>query len=307
MKLITFKQQNGEKKAGWLSQSGMAVDMHQVSNGALPDNMLALLDNYEHYQHYLKTFFQGAGEGSGHYPLNEVQLLAPLPNPRSIRDFYAFEQHVKTARQNRGLSMVKEWYSMPVFYFTNSLAVHGPGDQIFRPKACRELDYELEIACVIGKKGRNVLAENAEEYIFGFTVMNDWSARDLQREEMQVGLGPAKGKDFATSFGPAIVTADELEPFRSGKGYNLMMKASVNGVTLSFGNVKDLYYSFGEMIERASAGTTLYPGEILGSGTVGTGCILELGTDIHRWLEPGDTVEIEIEGLGKLKNIIAEE
>jgi 2-keto-4-pentenoate hydratase/2-oxohepta-3-ene-1,7-dioic acid hydratase in catechol pathway len=148
------------------------------------------------------------------------------------------------------------------------------------------------------------LVRRAEDYIFGYTIFNDWSARDFQQKEMKVGLGPAKGKDFATSIGPVIVTKDELENYRVGKGFNLSMSAKVNGKLLSKGNAKDMYYSFGQMIERASAGVTLYPGDIIGSGTVGTGCLLELGQEVHRWLEPGDTVELEIEGIGQLRNLI---
>lgn len=304
MKFITFKKRDGSIKAGWINSQNQAVDMHAASNGRLPDNMLAFIENHGKY---IAEVEQLKETDKGVYSLEEVALKAPLPNPKSVRDFYAFEQHVKTARENRGLEMIPEWYEIPVFYFTNHLAIKGPEEEIRRPQACEWLDYELEIACVIGKECRNIKAEDAEEYIFGFFIMNDWSARDLQRQEMKVGLGPAKGKDFATSFGPYLLTKDELERQKAEKGYDLEMVARVNGKELSKGNMKDLFYSFGEMIERASAGTTLYPGEVLGSGTVGTGCILELGTDVHRWLEPGDEVELEITGLGVLKNKIIED
>ncbi|MBT2660062.1 fumarylacetoacetate hydrolase family protein [Bacillus sp. ISL-45] len=307
MKFITFTKKDGTMRAGWINSRNMAVDMHEASKGTLPDNMLAFIENHIVFMEYIQANKGLIETGNGSYPLEEVTLNAPIPNPKSVRDFYAFEQHVKTARENRGLEMIPEWYQIPVFYFTNHLAIKGPGDEIRRPQACEWLDYELEIACVIGKEGRNIKAGDAEQHIFGFFIMNDWSARDLQRHEMKVGLGPAKGKDFATSFGPYLVTKDEFETLKSEKGYNLQMTARVNGRELSSGNVKDLYYSFGEMIERASAGTTLYPGEVIGSGTVGTGCILELGTDVHRWLEPGDEVELEIEGLGVLKNKIIED
>ena len=244
---------------------------------------------------------------SGVYSLNDVTLLAPLPAPKSFRDFYAFEQHVKSARENRGLQIIPEWYQLPVFYFSNHLAFKGPDENIPMPNDCNWLDYELEVACVIGKQGRNISASDADKYIFGYCILNDWSARDLQRKEMKVGLGPAKGKDFATSIGPWIITKDELENRRSGKGFDVSMKAKVNGVLLSEGNMKEIYYSFAEMIERASAGVTLYPGEIIGSGTVGTGCILELGTEVHRWLQPGDVIELEIDKLGVLKNSIVKD
>jgi 2-keto-4-pentenoate hydratase/2-oxohepta-3-ene-1,7-dioic acid hydratase in catechol pathway len=307
MKFITFLKKDGSIRSGWINSRNQAVDMHEASGGKLPDNMLAFLEDHEKYIEYIKLNQASLDTDHGTYSLTEISLRTPLPNPKSVRDFYAFEQHVKTARENRGHEMIPEWYEIPVFYFTNHLAIKGPEDEVRRPQACEWLDYELEIACVIGKEGRNIKAEDAEQYIFGFFIMNDWSARDLQRKEMKVGLGPAKGKDFATSFGPYLVTKDELDSRKSGNGYDLSMIARVNGRELSRGNMKDLYYSFGEMIERASAGTTLYPGEVIGSGTVGTGCILELGTDVHRWLEPGDEVELEIEGLGVLKNKIIEE
>ncbi|MEH7307512.1 fumarylacetoacetate hydrolase family protein [Neobacillus drentensis] len=307
MKFITFEKQDGTIRSGWLLDHDHAVDMHEASSGLLPDNLLNFLENSDANLKRMARF-QFTREQKGVYPLSELRLKAPLPIPKSFRDFYAFEQHVKQARENRGLKMIAEWYEIPVFYFSNHLAIKGPGEGIIKPKECNWLDYELEMACIIGKEGRNISAENADEHIFGYCILNDWSARDLQRKEMKVGLGPAKGKDFSTSIGPWIVTKDELEPYKSGKGFNLSMKAMVNGCHLSKGNMKDLYYSFAEMIERASAGVTLYPGELIGSGTVGTGCILELGEQVHRWLVPGDQVELEIDLLGVLHNeIIAEE
>ncbi|WP_409291178.1 fumarylacetoacetate hydrolase family protein [Peribacillus sp. SCS-37] len=307
MKFITFKKKDNSIKAGWIHDGSMAVDMHEASGGVLPGDMISFIENHDKLRDELTACKEAAEKGIGCYRLEDIELLAPLPFPKSIRDFYAFEQHVKTARKNRGLGMIEEWYEIPVFYFTNHLAVKGPGDTILRPKGCFRLDYELEIACVIGRQGRNIGPGEAEDHIFGFFIMNDWSARDLQQKEMKVGLGPAKGKDFATSLGPYLLTKDDLEPKRAGKGYDLVMKARVNGRELSLGNMKELYYSFGEMIARASAGTTLYPGEVIGSGTVGSGCILELGTGVHRWLEPGDKVELEIEKLGVLMNSISEE
>ncbi|HEU4328866.1 MAG TPA: fumarylacetoacetate hydrolase family protein [Roseiflexaceae bacterium] len=235
-------------------------------------------------------------------PLEEVKLLAPLPRPSSLRDFYAFEQHVATAARNRGRAVPPEWYNIPVFYFSNHTAIYGPDADVPMPRS-RALDYELEIACVIGRAGRDILAEDAEEYIAGYLVMNDWSARDLQRDEMSVGLGPAKGKDFATSLGPVLVTPDELEAYALGDGrYNLTMVARVNGQERSRGNFRDIYYTFGQMIARASQDVTLYPGDVIGSGTVGTGCLLELTAGAGPWLEEGDVVELEVEGLGLLRN-----
>jgi fumarylacetoacetate (FAA) hydrolase len=240
--------------------------------------------------------------------LDQVVLLPPLPRPAGLRDFYAFERHVQNAHSARGKEVPEEWYRFPVFYYSNPNAIYGPGEIVPYPHYSWALDYELEVACVIGQVGRDIQAEQAAGYIFGYTIMNDWSARDEQRLEMRVGLGPAKGKDFASSLGPWITTPDELadrEMERAGV-YDLGMIARVNGQERSRGNWKDIHYSFGEMIARASASTFLLPGEVLGSGTVGTGCLLELTQGEGPWLEPGDVVELEIERLGKLTNIVAD-
>ncbi|MDN3018752.1 fumarylacetoacetate hydrolase family protein [Paenibacillus sp. BSR1-1] len=306
MKFVTFEKPDRSIRAGWLLNEAYAVDMSEATDGRLPCNLIGFLDNSEENLK-IAAALSLTNDHKGVYQLSDLHLKAPLPNPRSFRDFYAFEQHVKTARENRGLKMIPEWYEIPVFYFSNHLAIKGPGEEIIKPLDCEWLDYELEVSCIIGKSGRNISAAEANDYIFGFCILNDWSARDLQRKEMKVGLGPAKGKDFSTSMGPWIITKDELENLRTGKGFDLSMKARVNGVQLSKGNLKELYFSFGEMIERASAGVTLYPGEVIGSGTVGTGCILELGEKVHRWLKPGDKVELEIENLGILENTIIEE
>ncbi len=229
----------------------------------------------------------------------------------SLRDFYAFEQHVKTARANRGLDMIPEWYEIPVFYFSNHNAIFHDSDTIPMPSYTQRLDYELEIAFIIGEGGINIRAEKALRHIAGYTIMNDWSARDIQMKEMRVGLGPAKGKDFATSLGPSLITPDELADRTIGTGadlrYDLTMTARVNGQELSRGNAKDIYFPFAQLIERASTDVMLYPGDVIGSGTVGTGCLLELGGEksaLGRWLQPGDVVELEIERLGILRNIV---
>jgi len=239
--------------------------------------------------------------------VDDVQLLAPIPFPRTIRDFYAFEQHVKTARALRGLEMIPEWYDHPVFYYSNPGAVFGPGDVPF-PNGSNEVDYELEIACVIGKPGRDIVAEEANDHIAGYLIMNDWSARDTWRNfESKLSMGPAKSKDFANSLGPWLVTPDELEDRREGEGaeirYNLQMAARINGKELSRGNANTLTHTFAQMIEWASTDVWLRPGDVLGSGTVGTGCILELRPEnTGGWLKPGDEVELEIERLGVLRN-----
>ena len=203
-----------------------------------------------------------------------------------MRDFYAFERHVASARAQRGLEMAPEWYQLPVFYFANPAAVSGPEEEIHFPPESAAWDYELEAAAVVGLGGR----------IAGFTVMNDWSARDLQKMEMAVGLGPAKGKDFATSLGPVLVTLDELGDLR------LEMVARVNGEERSRGNMGDIHWPWEELAAHAARNTRLLPGEVLGSGTVWTGCILEHGDG--RWLRPGDVVELEIEGIGVLRNVV---
>ncbi|EEL52436.1 MULTISPECIES: fumarylacetoacetate hydrolase family protein [Bacillus cereus group] len=301
MRFITFRLPSGETHAGWL-EGNKVIDMNLASDGVLPSSMLAFLEKADEYVGIVRGIQKPI---SGVYALEDVQLCAAIPNPGSIRDFYAFEQHVKTARGRRGLDVVPEWYDIPVFYFTNHRAVIGPEVAVSCPKQSQKLDYELEIACVIGKEGRNISREQAEEYIFGYCIMNDWSARDLQAEEMKVGLGPAKGKDFATSLGAYLVTKEELAPYRIGERYNLEMTTHVNGELLSKGNFRDIYYTFAEMIERASADVTLYPGDVIGSGTVGTGCILELGTE--KWLQDGDVVELAITGLGTLRNTVKKE
>jgi fumarylacetoacetate (FAA) hydrolase len=256
-------------------------------------------------------------------PVDQVQLLAPVPYPTSCRDGYAFRQHVAAARRNRKVDMIAEFDQYPIFYMTNHLAITGPGDVRCMPDHFEKLDFELEAAIVICKQGRNIKAEEADEYIGGLMIMNDWSARRLQMEEMLLNLGPAKGKDFATSIGPWLVTLEELEQFEVpakeghvGKNWNLKMTCTINGKKVSEGNLGDMDWTFAEIIERASYGVDLFPGDVIGSGTVGTGCFLELnGTGKlndpefqEQWLQAGDVVDMEIEGLGVLNNtIIAEE
>lgn len=239
-------------------------------------------------------------------PLEEVQLQAPLLRPSTLRDAYAFETHVKTANANRGREVPQEWYKAPVFYFTNPNNIYGPDDEIPYPAYTQELDYELEIAAVIGTAGQDIAPNRVADHIFGFTIFNDWSARDVQREEMKVRLGPAKGKDFASSLGPCIVTLDELESKATDRPgvYDLAMTARINGKQTSAGNFQDIYWSFGDIIARMSASAALMPGDVIGSGTVGTGCLLETTKAKGPWLKPGDVVELEIEGIGVLRNIV---
>ena len=232
----------------------------------------------------LRAWLESGGEDVTEHALADVSLRAPIPTPPSVRDFYAFERHVKAARATRGLEMAPEWYRIPVFYFSNPAAVYGPEDGIRFPEESAARDYELEAAAVVGGDG----------VIAGFTILNDWSARDLQKMEMAVGLGPAKGKDFATSLGPVLVTIDELGDLR------LEMVARVNGEERSRGNLGDMHWSWDELLAHGGRNTRLVAGDVLGSGTVGTGCILEHGDG--RWLESGDVVELEIERIGVLRN-----
>ena len=254
----------------------------------------------------------GGGGGGKHaaelvpawHPRIRVTLHPPVSRPPAVRDFYAFEAHVKNARARRKLEVPAEWYEFPAFYYSNPGSLVGDGAPVKKPAWTEALDYELEIACVIGTRARDVPADQWRSVVAGFTILNDWSARDVQRKEMAIGLGPAKGKDFATSLGPALVTPDELEPKRRGEQFDLEMEARVNGATLSRGNAKDMHFTFGQMIARASQDVYLFPGDVIGSGTVGGGCILEMGPEVHAWLKPGDEVTLEIERLGTLTNTI---
>jgi len=253
------------------------------------------------------THLKGAHRRPVGFLQETVFLFSPLLRPPTVRDFYAFEAHVAAAHAARGREVAPEWYQFPVFYFSNPNAIYGPDTSVPYPSSSQELDFELEVACVIGKTGRDIPANEAEAYIFGYTIFNDWSARDVQSLEMRVGLGPAKGKDFASSLGPWIVTPDELQDRATGRPgvYDLKMTAKINGQERSRGNWKDLHYSFGDMIARASADTWLFPGEILASGTVGTGCLLELTGGQGPWLQVNDLVELHIERLGTLSNRVA--
>ena len=234
-----------------------------------------------------------------------ASLRAPIPVPPSIRDFLAFEAHVKTIREAQGFGVDASWYELPVFYFSNPAAVFGPQASVPISPGSQQFDYELEVAAVVGRGGSDLAPEAAEAHIAGYMVLCDWSARDLQFREMALRLGPAKGKDSATSMGPMLVTPDELEPWRSDGRLRLGMRASVNGTQYSDGNLGDMYWSFGQLMAYASRGTKLVPGDVIGSGTVGTGCILERslmdGSERYPWLRADDTVELEVDGLGTIR------
>jgi fumarylacetoacetate (FAA) hydrolase len=253
----------------------------------------------------LRELVEAGGESS--LDGSDLDFGPPILQPPSLRDFYAFEGHVKTMWERRGGTVPEAWYRIPIFYFSNVSEIRGPGDPVWRPAASLELDYELEVAALIDTPVHDLAAERGEEAIGGFLIFNDWSARDLQREETTVRLGPAKGKDFASSIGPWLVTPDELDDARRGKGYDLAMTATVNGTELSRGTWADAQFSFGEMIARASDDVRLRPGDLIGSGTVGTGCLLEVRDEIlKRYLEPGDEVTLAVDRLGSLTTPIVE-
>lgn len=317
MKLVSYKTEDIEHLGLYLK--GEIYNLHTCDK-IIPDNMNEFLKDgevmVERAQKVNEAIKSGKLEGR-----QEVfyELLAPVPHPPSCRDGYAFRQHVASARKNRKLGMIPEFDQYPIFYFTNHNAIQGAGEVECMPDHFEKLDFELEAAIVIGKKGRNIKAEEADEYIAGFVIMNDLSARTLQMEEMILNLGPAKGKDFSTVIGPWLVTPDELEQYKIspkeghvGNSYDLKMKCWVNGKEVSSGTLGDMDWTFAEIIERCSYGVDLYPGDVIGSGTVGTGCFLELnGTGLlndpdytPRWLQAGDVVEMEITGLGRLVNTI---
>ncbi len=232
-------------------------------------------------------------------------FLPPVGRPGTFRDFYAFEQHVRNARKLRGLDVNPEWYENPVFYFSNPNTISTTGAEIRFPAESKKWDYELEVGTILGGSGSNLTPEEAEKLIAGYVTLNDWSCRDIQRHEMASSMGPAKGKDFATSIGHLLVTPDELEDKRAGKGYDLKMTAHVRGEQFSDNRWSTINFSIPEMIARASKNAGVFAGDLFGSGTVGFGCFLERGFDHDLWLKSGDEVVIEIERLGKLVNKIA--
>ena len=316
MKIVTYTNGKG-------NDLGLLVDEKIYSLNTIASSMNNFLQMGESAMEKAKNIEKSILNGSSNLKsvsLTETKLLAPVPHPASCRDAYAFRQHVATARRNRGVDMIPEFDQFPIFYFTNHNAILGPTDEIVcMPDHMQKLDFELEVAIVIGKKGRNIKAKDADNYIAGYLIMNDMSARALQMEEMRLNLGPAKGKDFCTIIGPYLVTKDELENKKvetaeshNGNTYNLKMKCWVNGELLSEGNMKDMNWTFAEIVERCAYGADILPGDVIGSGTVGTGCLLELnGTHKLKnpdyepvWLKDGDIIEMEIEGLGKIKNKI---
>jgi fumarylacetoacetate (FAA) hydrolase len=324
MKLVTYLKEDADQLA--ILVNGQLYNMQEL-HPDLPNNMQMFLlmweDVIEVARHMDEQLKAGEHPGSvAGISYDSVQVLAPVPFPTSCRDGYAFRQHVAAARRNRKAEMIPEFDQYPIFYFTNHNAIQGPGPVYCMPDHFGKLDFELEAAVVICKPGRNISAAEADDYIGGYMIMNDMSARTLQMEEMKLNLGPAKGKDFSTVTGPMLVTPDELEPYKTaakpghtGNSYNLKMTCRVNGVQVSEGSMGDMDWTFAEIIERCAYGANILPGDIIGSGTVGTGCFLELnGTGRlqdanyqEQWLQAGDIVEMEIDGLGMLRNTIVRE
>jgi fumarylacetoacetate (FAA) hydrolase len=328
VKLVTFRPTGSDASAsgilskrgriGAVLESGRILDFAKVERHLSGVTMLDVLQQPEIHMPRIQAILSMASElpgGTLHDP-RRVDLQAPVPKPVSLRDGYAFRQHVETARRNRGLGMIPEFDQFPVFYFSNHLSVIGPGELRVGRRRLEQLDFELEAFCVIGKAVTNPTLEKADEAIFGFGVMNDFSARALQREEMTLNLGPAKGKDFATALGPWLVTKDELETdgrlvkTPRGNVIEAAMTAEVNGVEVSRGDLSQMSWTFAQIIQRAADGVELVPGEVIGSGTVGTGCFLELnGSKVtqNQWLKPGDSVNLTIDGLGTLTHHIVED
>ncbi len=324
MKFVTYAQDGHDRLAAYID--GWLYDMDTL-HPELPANMSMFLNYWDDFLPMAQggeiLVKEGKISKGKAIAFEDATVLAPVPFPSSCRDGYAFRQHVAAARRNRKVEMIPEFDQYPIFYFTNHHSIQGPGDIVCMPDHFAKLDFELEVAIVICKHGRNIPAEEADNYIGGLMIMNDMSARTLQMEEMLLNLGPAKGKDFSTVTGPWLVTLDELEQYEvpakenhTGKSWNLPMKCWVNGIQVSEGTASDMDWTFAEIIERASYGVDLYAGDVIGSGTVGTGCFLELnGTGKlndpnyqEQWLNAGDIVEMEIEGLGRLSNtIVAEE
>ena len=320
MKLVSYLT-NGHDQLAFLVD-GLLFDC-DLLHPELPNSMSMFLqywdDNYPLAQKVDASIKDGRVSKDRGIAISDVAMLAPVPFPTSCRDGYAFRQHVATARRNRSLPMIEAFDEFPIFYFTNHHSVQGPGDIVCMPDHFEKLDFELEAAIVVCKQGKNISADEADNYIGGLMIMNDMSARVLQMEEMQLNLGPAKGKDFSTVIGPCLVTLDELEGFETapkdnhiGKAWNLQMTCKVNGIEVSRGNLADMNWTFAEILERCAYGTNIYPGDVIGSGTVGTGCFLELNgtgklnnsTYQEQWLQPNDVVEMTIEGIGILVNNI---
>ena len=297
------------------ARQGLVVeDPRRVHNSALFRQPVTTLDDHlargmrvEALAEIVEGYAAAGEDDEAILPITDLRFGPPILRPPSLRDFYAFERHVKTMWERRGGTVPEAWYRLPIFYFGNVSEIRGPGDPVWLPQGSEELDYELEVGALVDTPAIDLEPDRADEAIGGYLILNDWSARDLQREETTVRLGPAKGKDFATTIGPWLVTPDELADARAGEAHALQMTAYVNGLETSHGAWSSAQFSFGEMLARASADVHLRAGDLIGSGTVGTGCLLEVKDEVlKRYLQPGDTVTLAIERLGTLTTPIVE-
>jgi 2-keto-4-pentenoate hydratase/2-oxohepta-3-ene-1,7-dioic acid hydratase in catechol pathway len=289
VRLVTYARE-GRRRLGALVDDRVVDLPDLVGEPGFPETMEALV---EEGPDVLEAAGQALAGGAESAAVQGARLLAPIL-PSSLRDFLAFEDHVKAGSARRGEPVPDAWYEMPIYYKGNHRSIYGPEEEVPYPSFTGELDYELEVACILGGRGRDLSEEDATGLILGYTLMNDWSARDIQRKEMAVRLGPAKGKDFATSLGPCIVTADELDPKA------VRLTARVNGEVWSEGSLGDVHWTFPQMIAHVSQDEDVWPGDLYGSGTFGGGCGLDLG----KFLEPGAVVELEADGIGVLRNTV---
>jgi len=291
VRLVTYARDGG-RRLGALDDDRVVDLPDLVREPGYPRTMEELVEQGPAALEAARRALAGDTAGAA---VRKPRLLVPIL-PSSLRDFLAFEDHVKAGSARRGEPVPEAWYEMPIYYKGNHRSVYGPDEEIPYPSYTEELDYELEVACILGGRGRDLSERDAGELVFGYTLMNDWSARDIQRKEMAVRLGPAKGKDFATSLGPCIVTADELDPS------TLRLTARVDGEVWSEGSLGDAHWTFPQMIAHVSRDEDVWPGDLYGSGTFGGGCGLDLG----RFLEPGAEVELEADGIGILRNTVGQ-
>ena len=292
-KFVTFTKKDLDKPILGVLVENMVLDL-RASNNNFPIDLLSLIQGGESMQKLVKEVCLKP-QKSNLYSLSDVKIKAPLLNPPSLKDFFAFEEHAKAGAKRRNENLPSEWYEIPAYYKGNHRAIFGMDDEIPCPYYTKNLDFECEIACVVGKSGKNISVEKANDYIFGYMIFNDFSARDIQKKEMMLRMGPAKSKDFANSFGPYLVTKDEVNP---KKDFQMIVK--VNGELWSEGHFKDQYWDFPLLVSHVSQEEEIYPGDILGSGTFYKGC----GLDLDRWIQPEDTIELEVNKLGTLRNKI---
>lgn len=294
MKLITFALDKSSEKRIGVVLDDFVLDLNLASLGKIPPCLLSFIQGEENFLRLANGCIKNQKK-ENLYPLDKIKLFAPMLTPPSLKDFFAFEEHAKAGAKRRNEDLPKEWYEIPAYYKGNHRAIFGQEDEIPWPYYTQKLDFECEIACVIGKSGKNIKIEEANDYIFGYMIFNDFSARDIQKKEMVLRMGPAKSKDFANAFGPYLVTCDEVDPQK-----DFSMKVRVNGKLWSSGHFKDQYWGFPLMISHVSQEETIYPGDVLGSGTFYGGC----GLDLDKWIQVGDTIELEVPKLGVLKNKI---